>query len=131
MTLGSLIQSGLGVNEALEVSSKTLGNFHYRQTTRSLTKRTEQGESLSNALKDYPTYFPKLCVSMVEVGERSGQMAEELIELSHIYEREVDSATKTVATAVEPLLLLIIGFVVGGLAISIITPIYQITGNVY
>ena len=131
LTLGTLIQSGLGINEALAVSSKTLSNYYFRKITRGLTKRTEQGEKLSRALKDYPEYFPKLCVSMIEVGERSGQMSEELIELSYLYEREVDSATKVIATAVEPLLLLIIGLVVGGLAISIITPIYEITGNVY
>ena len=68
---------------------------------------------------------------MVKVGEESGKFEETLFYLAQFYETEVDAATKTLSTAIEPLLLLFIGVLVGGLALSIITPIYEITGNLH
>ena len=68
---------------------------------------------------------------MVKVGEKSGNLDKELFSLSGIYETEVDNAAKTISSTIEPIMLVIIGLVVGLLAISIITPIYQITGNIY
>ena len=67
---------------------------------------------------------------MVQAGEESGRMEEAFLYLADFYETEVDTATKSLATAVEPMLLLFIGLLVGGLALAIITPIYQITGNI-
>ncbi len=67
---------------------------------------------------------------MVHVGEESGKLDETLLYLAAFYEEEVDSATKTLTTALEPMLLIGIGLVVGTLALSIITPIYEITGNI-
>jgi len=67
---------------------------------------------------------------MIKVGEESGRLDETLIYLADFYEEEVDNATKTLAIAIEPILLITIGSAVGFLALAIITPIYNITGNV-
>jgi len=67
---------------------------------------------------------------MIGVGEESGKFEETLFYLSDFYENAVDASTKRLSTAIEPILLVSIGLVVGFLALSIITPIYDITGNV-
>ena len=67
---------------------------------------------------------------MIKVGEESGKLEEVLFYLADFYETEVDNSTKTLSTAIEPILLIFIGLVVGFLALSIITPIYDITGNI-
>ena len=71
-----------------------------------------------------------MVVKMVAVGEQSGRLSETLAYLAGFYENEVDTATKNLTVAIEPILLLAIGLVVGFLALSIITPIYNITGNI-
>jgi type II secretory pathway component PulF len=68
---------------------------------------------------------------MILVGEESGKLEDALIYLANYYEVEVDNSTKSLSTAIEPVLLLLIGLVVGFLALSIITPIYNITGNIH
>ena len=71
-----------------------------------------------------------MLVKMIKVGEESGRFEETLFYLADYYELEVDAATKSLSTAIEPFLLVVIGLVVGFLALSIITPIYDITSGI-
>ena len=79
----------------------------------------------------YPDYAPPFVVQMIQVGEETGKTSVVLKNLADFYEIEVDNSTKNLSTAIEPILLLCIGLVVGFLALSIITPIYNITGNIH
>jgi len=67
---------------------------------------------------------------MIKVGEESGKFEETLFYLANFYENEIDNSTKTLSTVIEPILLIVIGLIVGFLALSIITPIYDITGGI-
>ena len=87
-------------------------------------------KSLSSILDKHPNQFPKLVTRMIKVGEGSGKLEGTLLYLARYYEEEVDNLTKNLTTILEPVLLVIIGLVVGGLALSIITPIYQLTGSI-
>ena len=93
-------------------------------------ERIEKGASMSNSLNEYENLYPRISVRMIKVGEESGRLDETLIYLADFYEEDVDNATKTLAIAIEPILLITIGSAVGFLALAIITPIYNITGNV-
>ncbi len=130
-TMATLLHSGLNIDDALEVSRNTVSNYYYQKSLKAVSKSATQGSSLSENLANYSAYYPDLMIGLIRVGEESGNLEEELFNLAHIYEREVDNSIKILSSAIEPALLIIIGFVVGILALSIITPIYKITGNVY
>ncbi|HAO52149.1 TPA: type II secretion system protein F, partial [Candidatus Magasanikbacteria bacterium] len=92
--------------------------------------RIKKGVKVSESLKNHKNLFPKMVSRLVYVGEEAGKIEDTLLYISEFYEEEVDNSTKNLSTALEPILLLFIGVVVGFLAISIITPIYNITGNI-
>jgi type II secretory pathway component PulF len=129
-TLGTLLKSGLNIDEALEITKDTVGNYYFQTALADVSKRIGKGTKLSENLKQYESLFPVMVTRMINVGEESGKLDETLLYLAHYYEIEVDTSTKSLSTAIEPILLIFIGLVVGFLALSIITPIYDITGNI-
>lgn len=129
-TLGTLLKSGLVIDEALAISKEVVENYYFKKCLDDISSRTIQGSKLSDNLERYENVFPKMVISMVRVGERSGKLEDSLFNLGLFYESEVDIATKALSVAIEPILLVCIGIFVGWLAISIITPIYKLTGSV-
>lgn len=130
-TLGMLLTSGLRIDEAMSIMKQILGNFYYQRVITELESRITRGSTVHENLQRYPFLFPLVAVHMVRVGEESGGLSDTLLYLGEYYEGEVDSAIKSLSTIIEPLLLLFIGGAVGFLALSIITPIYSITGGVH
>jgi type II secretory pathway component PulF len=128
--LGMLLKSGLNIDEALSITADTLSNYYYYKSLKKVSTRIGKGNKLSENLKAYEKYYPAMVISMVRVGEESGKLEETLIYLADFYEMEVDNATKSLATAIEPILLIFIGGVVLFLALSIITPIYSVTSGI-
>ncbi len=129
--LASMLRSGVSIDEALNITQSSLSNYYYRQSLYNIYQRVKQGSSLSEAFSLEKNLFPQLLISLVRIGEKTGNLEKEFFHLADIYEGHVDDDSKMISTAVEPILLVLIGLVVGGLALSIISPIYQITGNVY
>lgn len=129
-TLGLLLKSGVNIDEAFAITERTLGNFYYRFALRRVSGDVGRGLKLSESLEQFPRFFPLIFTRLARVGEVSGKFEDTFFYLADFYEDEVDNAAKSLATALEPLLLLFIGLVVAGLALSIITPIYEITGNI-
>lgn len=129
-TLGTLLKSGLNIDEALRITKDTIDNYYYKNALEDLAVKARQGTKISENLSRHKKLFPSLMVSMIKIGENSGRLEETLAYLAEYYETEVNNATKTLSTAIEPMLLIFIGLMVGGLAIAIITPIYKMTGNV-
>lgn len=130
-TLGNLLKSGLNIDEALDITRGAVGNYYFKKSLEQVALKTRQGNKLTDSLEEYGELYPDLAVSMLKVGEKSGRLEETFFYLSEYYEAEVDNSTKKLSVAIEPILLIFIGLVVGGLAISIITPIYQLTGGVH
>lgn len=128
--LGTLLRSGLNIDEASRITYETVGNFYYRRALQKVSEDIVKGTKLSENLELFGQHFPLLMTRMIRVGEESGKMDETLLYLAEFYEEEVDNSTKSLATAIEPLLLIFIGIVVAFLALSIITPIYNITGGI-
>ncbi|MEK7208740.1 MAG: type II secretion system F family protein [Patescibacteria group bacterium] len=129
-TLSLLLKSGVSIDETFLIAERTLGNFYYRHALRRAASDIGRGLKLSASLEQFPKFFPLLFTRLARVGEVSGKFEETFFYLADFYEDEVDTAAKSLATALEPLLLLFIGLVVAGLALSIITPIYELTGNI-
>ncbi len=129
-TLATLLKSGLNIDKALEMTASALSNYYYQREVSDIARKIVMGKKISTLLKTKPKYFPRLTVSLIKVGEASGRLEEELSSLAQMYETEVDQTAKKLTVAVEPILLVGIGLVVGVLALSIITPIYTITGNI-
>jgi len=129
-TLGTLLKSGLAIDEALMVTKDTMNNIYYKKALEKIGERISKGVALSVALREYEKLFPKMVNKMTSVGENSGSLEDILIYLSDYYEVEVDNSTKALAVVIEPALLLFIGGIVAIFTLSIITPIYNITGNI-
>jgi len=128
--LGSLLKSGISIDEATDIANKALSNYYYKKALTKISRHVSQGGKLSEGLEEFADLFPRITTRMIKVGEKSGNLDETLFYLADSYEAEVDNSTKSLATLIEPILLLIIGLTVAFLALSIITPIYQITGNI-
>ncbi|MDA3840406.1 MAG: type II secretion system F family protein [Patescibacteria group bacterium] len=130
-TLSSLLKSGISIDEALLVTSETLNNIYYKNYLKEISLKVSGGNKLSEAMAEYEKYFSKLSLSMIRVAEKAGSLEETLEKLAQINEAKLDQATKRISVLIEPFLLIFVGLIVGWLAISIISPIYQITGSVY
>lgn len=129
-SLGTLLRSGLNIDEAIFVSRDTLSNYYYQKSLQHIALNVQKGLKLSEQLSLYPNLYPKLMCSMIRVGEETGKLEDTMFFLASLYETEVDNASKSLATMIEPILLVCIGLVVAFLALSIITPIYKITGSI-
>ncbi len=128
-TLGNLFNSGLSAVESLELSSQSIGNIAYSLAIEGTIIDVKNGIPISDALRKYPELFPRLLVSLVTVGERTGSLSEILLTFADFYEEEVDNKLKDLTAILEPMLLLVMGALVGAIALSIILPIYQLVGN--
>ncbi len=131
LTLGTLLKAGVPIDEGLSITAGTVGNYYYEKVFEKIIEEVRGGDTLSECLEEYPDLFPLLITRMVEVGEKSGGLEATFLYLADYYEREVDTSTKSLATAIEPMLLLFIGCAVAFLALSIISPIYNITGSIH
>jgi len=130
-TLGILLKSGVPVLEALKISSGVLGNYVYNNELSKLALEVEKGLSLSESfLNRSSKLFPPIATRLLGVGEKTGELDNSLNYLGEFYGREVDNITKNMATIIEPVLLVGIGLIVGFVAVSIIQPIYQISGGI-
>jgi len=128
--LGSLLESGVSLIEALKITSDTLGNYYFKKIVLKSSNDVQKGVSLSKILKDDKNEtFPYLVIQMLEVGEETGKTSSILLKLAEFYEEDVDQITKNLSSIIEPVLMVIIGSAVGLFAISIIQPIYSIMNS--
>ncbi|KKQ41462.1 MAG: hypothetical protein A3H17_01405 [Candidatus Levybacteria bacterium RIFCSPLOWO2_12_FULL_37_14] len=128
-TLGVLLASGTLVVEALDKVSNITGNIHYKNAIVDISKRVEKGISIGDAMSMYYLFPPNL-IELVKIGEQTGKLDETLVKASEYFENEVDASVKTLSTALEPIILVILGAGVAFLVFSIISPIYQITSSI-
>ena len=128
--LSSLLKSGIPIVQALEVSSDSLSNLPYRELTAQAATEVKLGKTLADSLGKDESLFPPLVVQMLQVGEESGTVEDILNQLAIHYEEEVDTILRNLSSVIEPLLLLVIGGVVGVLAVALISPIYNISSSI-
>lgn len=128
-TFGLLIGTGTLVVEALNETAETTGNVHYRNAILAVGKQVEKGITVGTAMST-SSLFPPLLVQLVKVGEQTGKMDETLQNSSEYFEREVDQTVRTLTTAMEPFIMVVLGIGVAFLIISVITPIYSLISSI-
>ena len=124
--LSSLLSSGVAFTEALLIMGKNTANPVYASIFLGAEEHVKKGNLLSDYFSNYARLFPPLVVSIMSVGEQTGELAEVLKEVASFYEGEVDQTMKNLTSIMEPVLMIVIGLAVGALAISIISPIYSL-----
>ena len=127
-TLGTLISSGVPILEGLDITAKTAGNAVVEQALIKVRRSLEEGKSLTEPLKDSQV-FPGMVTQMIAVGEQTGAMDAMLQKIADFYEEEVDAAVKDLLTALEPVMIVFLGVVVGGVVISMYLPLFSLIGK--
>ena len=122
------MKSGVPLSESLEYTAHAFASRSTNAMIQKSKKRIEAGESFAASLEN--TFVSPLALQLISVAEKSGSLQETLSYCSSYYQRDVDYATKNLSSIVEPLLLIIVGILVALLAIAIILPVYQFSGNV-
>src|SRR6202790_1398913 len=127
-TLGTLISSGVPILESLDITAKTAGNAVVERALFKVRKALEEGKSLTEPLKESGV-FPGMVTQMIAVGEQTGAMDAMLSKIADFYEDEVDAAVKDLLTALEPIMIVFLGVVVGGVVISMYLPLFSLIGK--
>jgi type IV pilus assembly protein PilC len=128
-TLGTLLSSGVPMMRSLEIVGDTSGNRVLIQAIDQARVAIREGQKLSDPLVA-SGLFPPMVTQMVDVGEESGRLSDMLVKVSEFYDREVETTVKGLTTMIEPLLIIFMGVIVGFIAISVMTPIFQLVNSV-
>ncbi len=128
-TLGLTLKSGVKIVEAVSITAQTLSNLIYKQELLNIAEQIKKGQTISEYLYPHPHLFPSTLSQMVTVGENTGNLSETLLYLSEFYEAELNDLTKNLSNVLEPMLMVVMGVIVGFVAISIITPIYEVSSS--
>jgi len=127
--LTTLIAAGLPITKALEITGDVVGNEVYKSVILKTMDEVRKGEPISSVLERYPETISPFFVQMTLVGEKSGQLDNILLYVVDFYQREVDSSVESFMKLLEPILIIFLGIVVGGLAVSLLLPLYQTIGT--
>lgn len=127
-TLSMLINAGVPIIEALNIVADAANNAIFERSIREAAKKVEKGLPLTVALEKYEEY-PTVVIQMISVGEQTGKVGEVLARVAVYFEQEAEVAIKGLTTAIEPLMMIVLGIGVGFIVISIITPIYNLTSQ--
>lgn len=124
-SLGLLLKHGVAILQAVEVVTQNMVNEVMKSGMRKIREQLEGGVSLSHAMREYPV-FPVFVTNMVAVGEEGGTLDRSLLKIGEAYEREADRTMKLMASLIEPVMILVMGLVVGFIVVSMLLPIFQI-----
>jgi len=127
-TLGTLLFSGVPMLEAMEITARTSGNAVVENAILRVRLAIEAGRTIVDPLRETGV-FPNLVVQMIGVGEQTGSLDSMLQKIADFYEDEVDVAVGDLLTAMEPLIILFLGVVVGGVVISMYLPLFSLIGK--
>ena len=127
-TLGTLIASGVPMLEAMDITARTSGNAVVEKAVLEVRKAIETGRTIVDPLRETGV-FPNVVVQMIGVGEQTGSLDAMLQKIADFYEEEVDAAVGDLLAAMEPMIILFLGVVVGGVVVSIYLPLFSLIGK--
>ncbi len=128
-TMGTLIQSGIPVMQALNLVVDTTGSYRLRSALRTATEKVKKGEGIAKPLKE-TGFFPPMVVNLISVGEESGSLDEMMFQIADTYDIEVQHAIKRFITIFEPLVIILMAIGVGGILVAFLLPILNISNMV-
>jgi type IV pilus assembly protein PilC len=124
-TLGTLVSSGVPILEGLEITAKAAGNTMVKNAVMKTRSSISSGQTIAGPLKDSEV-FPPMVVQMIAVGEETGALDEMLNKIADFYDEEVDSAVDSLTSVIEPIMIVFMGAIVGGMVIAMYLPIFRL-----
>lgn len=124
-TLGTLLKSGITLVDALGIIRKASGNVILVEATEDMLQSVKKGGSLTKSLKK-TNIFPAMVIQMVTVGEETAELDEMLLHIAALYDKEVDLAVESLTSIIEPLLIVVLGIILGGIIIAMYLPIFEL-----
>jgi len=129
-TLGTLVKSGVPILQAMETVAKTAGNKLIEKSILEAKDSVREGERIAEPLKKKLDVFPPMVVQMISVGEETGQLDAMLIKIADFYDREVSNAVEALTGMIEPLIIVFLGLVVGGMVVAMYLPMFEISSAI-
>ncbi len=128
-TFGLLVSSGVNVIEAMDITRGTAGNAIVEDILSETKESIQVGEPIHSTLLRYPQVFPPMVSSMIAIGEETGALDTMLQKVADFYEREVDEAVTSLTAAIEPVMIIVLGGIVGAIVAGMFLPLFQIIGT--
>lgn len=125
-TLATLVKSGVPILGALEIVAKTSGNKVVEQAVLAARLSIKEGENIADPLA-HSKIFPTMVTRMISVGEKTGELEKMLSKIADFYESEVDAAVTALTSLIEPLVIAVLGVVIGGIVVALFLPVFQIS----
>ena len=123
-TLGTLVSSGVPILDGLEITANTAGNVIVKDAIMDARASIREGDTISNPLRQSGV-FPPMVVQMITVGEETGALDEMLTKIADFYDDEVDTAVESLTSVIEPIMIVFMGAVVGGMVVAMYLPIFR------
>lgn len=123
-TLGTLISSGVPILQGLDITARTAGNLVITEAIEETRTSISQGDTISEPLKKCDV-FPPMVVQMIAVGEQTGALDEMLNKIADFYDDEVDTAVEQLTAAIEPIMIVVMGVLVGGMLVAMYLPMFK------
>ena len=128
-TMGTLLQSGVPILDSIGICAKASGNVVVEEALMYARDRISEGRNLADPLSEMKV-FPGMVVQMVAVGEQTGALDQMLSKIADFYEDETDVAVASLTSLLEPILMVLVGTVVGVVLIAMYLPIFELAGNI-
>jgi type IV pilus assembly protein PilC len=128
-TLGTLLQSGVPILDALEICAKSSGNLIVEEGVMYVRAKVAEGKNMAEPLTE-KAVFPSMVVQMISVGEQTGALDQMLSKIADFYEEEVDVAVAALTSLLEPIMMVFIGGMVGTIMVAMYMPIFDLAGNI-
>ena len=128
-TLATLLSSGVSILDALNITARTSGNMVLQTAIRKAMVSIAEGETITSPLKDSGV-FPPMVTQMISVGEKTGGLDEMLAKIADFYDEEVDAAVAALTSIIEPVIIVFMGAMIGGILIAMYLPMFDIVGKI-
>jgi type IV pilus assembly protein PilC len=128
-TMGTMLKSGVAILDALEIVAKTAGNKIVEEAVYETRSGIAEGRNMSDPLQESGV-FPTMVCQMIAVGESTGALDAMLSKIADFYDEEVDQAVENLTAAIEPVMMVFMGVVIGGLVVSMYLPIFKMAGAI-
>ncbi len=126
-TISSLLKTDIMIIKSFQITANVLGNVYYRDALNEMSNKIKKGGTINEVIANYQKLFPPVVTQMIAIGEETGELDYILEELAEFYEGEIDEIMNNLPAIIEPILILLLGLVVGGMAIAVIMPMYSLT----
>jgi type IV pilus assembly protein PilC len=124
-TLATMFSAGVPLVEALDSVGGAAGNYVYKAATRQIQSEVSTGASLTASMQN-STLFPNMVIQMVAIGEESGALDAMLSKVADFFEAEVDDAVKALSSLMEPIIMVVLGTLIGGMVVAMYLPIFKL-----